>query len=75
MRFFSTLVASVLGSFIALGFVFFFGFLFLAALVASSDVTPVVRPGSVLVMNLSGPIPELVSHDSTTSNARWKKQL
>ncbi len=64
MRFFSTLVASVLGSFIALGFVFFFGFLFLAALVASSDVAPMVRPGSVLVMNLNGPIPELVSHDS-----------
>ena len=64
MRFFSTLVASVLGSFIALGFVFFFGFLFLAALVASSDVAPVVRPGSVLIMNLDGPIPELVSHDS-----------
>ena len=64
MRFFSTLVASVLGSFIALGFVFFFGFLFLAALVASSEVAPVVRPGSVLIMNLSGPIPELVSHDA-----------
>ena len=64
MRFFSTLVASILGSLIALGFVFFFGFLFLAALVASSDTTPMVQTGSVLVMDLAGSIPELVSHDS-----------
>ena len=64
MRFFSTLVASVLGSLIALGFVIFLGFLFLAALAASSDTQPVVRSGSVLVMKLSGAIPEQVSHDS-----------
>ena len=64
MRFFSTLIASVLGSLIALGFLFFLGFLFLAALLTSSDPAPVVRSGSVLVVNLSGPIPELVSHDS-----------
>ncbi len=64
MRFFSTLVASVLGSLIALGFVIFLGFLFLAALVASSDTAPVVRSGSVLVVKLSGAIPEQVSHDS-----------
>ncbi len=64
MRFFSTLVASVLGSLIALGFVIFLGFLFLAALVASSDTVPVVSSGSVLTIDLAGPIPELVSHDS-----------
>ena len=64
MRFFSTLVASVLGSLIALGFVVFLGFLFLAALAASSDTAPAVRSGSVLVVKLSGAIPEQVSHDS-----------
>ncbi|MFB3131005.1 MAG: S49 family peptidase, partial [Rhodothermales bacterium] len=64
MRFFSTLVASVLGSLIALGFVIFLGFLFLAALAASSGTSPVVRSGSVLVVKLSGAIPEQVSHDS-----------
>ncbi len=64
MRFFSTLVASVLGSLIALGFVIFLGFLFLAALAASSDTAPTVRSGSVLVVKLSGAIPEQVSHDS-----------
>ena len=57
MRFFSTLVASVLGSLIALGFVIFLGFLFLAALAASSGTSPVVRSGSVLVVKLSGAIP------------------
>lgn len=64
MRFFSTLIASILGSLIAVGFLFFLGFLFLAALVTTSDPAPVVRPGSVLVVELAGPIPELVSHDS-----------
>ncbi len=64
MRFFSTLIASVLGSLIALAFVIFLGFLFLAALVASSDTVPVVQSGSVLTIDLAGPIPELVSHDS-----------
>jgi len=64
MRFFPTLIASILGSLIAFGAVFFLGFLFLVALVASSETTPAVRPGSVLVLTLSGPIAELVSHDS-----------
>lgn len=64
MRFFSTLVASVLGSLIALGFVIFLGFLFLMALAATSETAPMVRAGSVLVVNLSGAIPEQVSHDS-----------
>ena len=64
MRFFSTLVASVLGTFIALGLIFFLGFLFLLALVASSsDPAPAVRSGSVLVVDLFGPIPEQVSGD------------
>ncbi|MFQ5569334.1 MAG: signal peptide peptidase SppA [Rhodothermales bacterium] len=63
MRFFSTLLASILGTLLALGLVFFIGFLFLMALAASSSTTPVVRSGSVLVLNLAGPIPEQVSDD------------
>ncbi len=63
MRFFSTLIASVLGTLIALFLVCFIGFLFILALAASSSTTPVVRSGSVLVVDLSGPIPEQVSED------------
>ena len=63
MRFFSTLLASTIGSLVALVLVVFFGFLILTAIVASTDIEPSVQPGSVLVMNLSGPLPEYVSHD------------
>lgn len=63
MRFFSTLIASILGTLLAFGLAFFFGFLFLVAIAASSSQVPAVRSGSVLVMNLSGSIPERVSHD------------
>ena len=63
MRFLSTLVASTVGTLIALGLIFLFGFLFIIALVSSSDQAPSVRAGSVLVMELSGPVPELVAED------------
>lgn len=63
MRFFSTLLASAIGSLVALALVVFFGFLILAAIVASTDMEPSVQSGSVLVMNLSGSFPEYVSHD------------
>ncbi len=63
MRFFSTLVASVLGTFIALGFLLLAGFALVAAVVSTSRVNPTVRHNSVLVVELSGPIPEIVSHD------------
>ena len=64
MRFFSTLVASVLGSMIAIGLVFFIGFLFVTALMTlPSSSSTVVRSGSVLVLELSGDVPEIVSHD------------
>ena len=60
MRFFSTLIASVLGSFIAIGVLFFIGSLIMAGLVTSavsSSELP-VSSESVLVLNLSGPIEE-----------------
>ena len=64
MRFFSTLLASVLGTFVALGLLLVFGSLFVAALVAStSTTTPSVQSGSVLVMDLAGPIPDLAVDD------------
>ncbi len=63
MRFLSTVAASLFGTLIAIGLLLIVSFLFLAALVASSNVEPSVQPGSVLVMDLSGPIPEIVSSD------------
>jgi len=63
MKFFSTLVASTLGALVAIGIFFFFLFLFFLVIVASSDQAPRVRPGSVLVVELSGDIPETVSGD------------
>lgn len=63
MRFLSTLAASALGTLIALGIIFFFGMVMLFALVAAADQTPSVSSGSVLVLELSGAIPETVSGD------------
>ena len=63
MRFFSTLIASTLGTLLALGLTFFLFLLFIFALAASSDVRPQVRAGSVLVLSLEGDIPETVSGD------------
>jgi protease-4 len=63
MRFFSTLLASILGTLIALGLVLLFGFLFLFSLASLAERPPTVRSGSVLVVELSGSIPEVVSGD------------
>jgi protease-4 len=66
MKFLKVLTASTLGALLAFGVVAFFGFLFLIALAAAGDSQPPVRPGSVLVMDLSGAIPEQVSGDPLT---------
>lgn len=66
MRFLSTLIASILGTLVALGLVVFIGFLFIVAIAASSSDQPVVRSGSVLEMTLSGSIAEQVSGDPLT---------
>ena len=58
MRFFSTLIASTLGTLIALGLMFFIGLAFLFALAAADDPEPTVRSGSVLKLPLSGPLYE-----------------
>ncbi|SHK56237.1 signal peptide peptidase SppA [Rhodothermus profundi] len=63
MRFLSTLLASILGTLIAIGLLFLFTFLFLAGLASLVEQPPTVRSGSVLVIRLSGSIPEVVSHD------------
>lgn len=69
MRFLSNLLASVLGTFIALGVVFLFMILMFAAMIASSDPTPRVRTSSVLVVNLDNAVPELTSADPFASLA------
>lgn len=63
MRFLSTLTASVLGTLIALGLVFFFLFFFLFALSFSADTTPTVQPGSVLTVPIEGTIPDRTTDD------------
>lgn len=63
MRFLSNLAASALGTLIALGIVVFMGMLMFFAVMAASDQTPRVAANSVLVLDLSGPIPEVVSGD------------
>ncbi len=66
MRFLSTLAASVLGTIVAIVALLTFLFLFILAINLSSDSTPQVRSGSVLTMELSGPIPERVADDPLT---------
>ena len=63
MKFLKVLTASTLGALLAFAILSFFGFLFLIALAAAGDAQPPVRSGSVLVMDLSGAIPEQVSGD------------
>lgn len=66
MRFLSTLIASTIGTLIALGVLFLLSLMFFVALVASTETAPRVSPGSVLVMELSGSIPEVTSDDPLT---------
>lgn len=66
MRFLSTLVASTLGVFVAIGILFVFLLLFFIALASSADQAPSVRSGSALVINLRGPIPESAPNDPLT---------
>lgn len=64
MRFFSSLLASTLGALLALGILFFFGFLFIIALAASStEPAPSVRANSVLTIELRGSIAEVTADD------------
>ncbi|MBO6576716.1 MAG: signal peptide peptidase SppA [Rhodothermales bacterium] len=63
MRFFSTLLASFLGTLIGLGLLVFFGLIFVFALASSAEQAPSVRPGTVVVAELSGLVPERVSGD------------
>lgn len=68
MRFLSTFIASTLGTFVALGTLVFLMLFFMFALAATSDQAPRVRTGSVLVVPLSGQIPELQSDDPFTQS-------
>jgi len=68
MRFLSTLIASTLGTFVALGTLVFLLFFFMFAIAASSDQAPRVRTGSVLVVPMGGVIPEILSDDPFTQS-------
>ena len=59
MRFFPTVLATIIGSLIALVMAFFFGLVLLAAVASSGQIAPTVRSGSVLVVPISGFIPEV----------------
>jgi protease-4 len=63
MRFLSTLLASALGTLIALGGIIVFFVLFFFAVALSSDSAPSVQPGSVLVIDVEGDIPERMADD------------
>lgn len=63
MRFLSTLLASALGTLIALGGLIAFFVLFFFAIALSSDTTPSVQPNSVLVVEVDGEIPERMAQD------------
>lgn len=63
MRFLTTLAASFLGTMIGLGLIFVFGLLFIMALASTAEQAPSVRPNTVLVAELSGFYPEMVSGD------------
>ncbi|MFV1980341.1 MAG: signal peptide peptidase SppA [Rhodothermia bacterium] len=58
MRFFPTVIASLFGTLIAFGVIFFFLLLLIAGLSTAGKTAPSVRPGSVLVVPISGRIPE-----------------
>lgn len=66
MKFLSTLIASALGTLLALGIIMFVGFIILLIFIAAADQTPSVADGSVLVVEFSGAIPENVSGDPLT---------
>lgn len=63
MRFLSTLLASALGTLLAFGVVLLFVVFFFFAFALSADPEPPVAPGSVLTMELNGPIAERVTDD------------
>ena len=66
MKFLKVLTASTLGALLAFAILSFFGFLLLIALAAAGESQPPIRAGSVLVMDLSGAVPEQVSGDPLT---------
>ncbi len=66
MKFLSSLVASALGTLIALAIIFFMGMAILLVFMAAADQTPSVADGSVLVVEFTGAIPEVVSGDPFT---------
>ncbi len=75
MRFLSTLVASTIGALLAFGIVVLFAFLFLFAISLSSGQAPAVSPGSVLVVDVEGPLPERLADDPLMSAFEGDNQV
>lgn len=65
MRFLQTILANVIGTFIAIGLFLFLGFLFILALASASGTTAPVPSGAVLTVDLEGSLTERVSGDPT----------
>ncbi len=63
LRFFSVVAASILGTLIALGVAGFVLILFVVMMAAGADSAPPVRSESVLIVDLSRSVPEIVSGD------------
>ncbi len=63
LRFLSVVAASILGTLIAFGVAFLLLIFFVMVMAAGADSSPSIRSGSVLVIDLSRPVPELVSGD------------
>ena len=63
MRFLSTLIASTLGTLLALGLIVILFFLFVMTLSVAMDGAPDVQGNSVLVMEMSGDFPEVAADD------------
>ncbi|HEX7072194.1 MAG TPA: signal peptide peptidase SppA, partial [Rhodothermales bacterium] len=63
MRFLSTLLASILGTLIAIAFLFALFFFFIVIVSVSVDNVPAVQSGSILVLEASGDYPDLAADD------------
>ena len=63
MRFLSTLIASTLGTLLALGILFLLFLLFVFSLTLSVDRAPDVASSSVLALDLGGPFPDVAVDD------------
>lgn len=63
MRFFPTLIASIIGTLLGFAVLFLIGLALLIGFSATADQSPSVQPNTVLDVRISGPVPERTSDD------------